>query len=648
MGDNIDQKIKNLIKDLNFHTKMYDEGRPMISDKEWDDMYFKLIKLENESNIYYKDSPTQKINYQVMNKLNKVEHSHPMLSLDKTKSIDDVKSFIGKRRYICMAKMDGLTCSLTYCGGRLVKAETRGNGLIGEDILHNALVVKNIPNKIDYQDELIIDGEIICDYNSFKSFSEEYKNPRNFASGSIRLLDSKECEQRKLSFIAWDLITDLKEEYLSTKLDRIKELGFTIVPFYWGDFIDDGVLETTIENIKIWCKEQAYPIDGVVFKYDNIKEYEAVGRTDHHFKGGIAYKFYDEEYETILKDIEWTMGRTGILTPVAIYEDIDIDGSTCNRASLHNISIMKELLGGYGWENQKISIFKANQIIPQIAKAESDDEYVKKYFHYPMTCPICGGNTSIHKDNDSEVLYCDNPNCEGKLINRIDHFCSKKGLDIKGLSKATLEKLLDWGYIGDIQSIFELKEFRDEWIKKPGFGVKSVDNILEAIEKAKNTTLDKIIAAAGIPEIGSRVGKDLASHYDSWNDFRSETNFLQYDGIGEVMNNNLLSFDYTEMDYIVEHYLKTEKNIDIINIENNLIKDKIFCVTGKTHIFKNRAELTADIESKGGKVVSAISSKVNYLINNDINSTSAKNKAAQAANIPILTEEDYIALNLKK
>ena len=635
----IENQIKNLVDKLNIYTKFYDEGNPVITDQEWDDLYFQLVELENEYNIYFEDSPTQRVNYQVVNKLNKIKHSHPMLSLDKTKSIDTLNSFVGNKSYIVMGKMDGLTCSLTYKKGKLVAAETRGNGIIGEDILHNALQVKNIPNRIPFDDvEYIIDGEIICDYKTFENFSSEYKNPRNFASGSIRLLNSKESAMRGLSFIAWDCVKGLESQTsLSGKLHNLRKyFGFNIVPYIVHG---NRTMEEYIEYIKKTCQDMSYPIDGVVIKYNEIQDYEAAGRTDHHFKGGIAYKFYDEEYETTLEDIEWTMGRTGQLTPVAILTPVNIDGAEINRASLHNISIIKELgLNHYGC---KVSIYRANQIIPQISQVVEDNS--QEVIVYPTICPICGGPTSIHKDNDSEVLYCDNENCEGKLLNQLDHFCSKKGLDIKGLSKATLEKLMDWGWIKNIKDIFILFTHRDEWIKKSGFGVASVDKILSAIDAASETTLDKVIAAAGIKEIGSRVAKDIAAHYDTWEDFRKETNFLKIDGIGEVMNDNLINFVYKDIDYIVEHYLDIKLNDKKENINN--LEGKVFCITGKVHIFKNRAELQEDIENKGGKVVSSMSSKVTHLINNDNTSTSSKNLAAQKAGIPIITEEEYLQLN---
>lgn len=631
-------KIKELVEKLNYYTKLYDEGRPEISDKEWDNMYFELQKIERESGIYLEDSPTQRVNFQVVNKLNKIEHNHPMLSLDKTKDINEIQKFIYYNDYIAMAKMDGLTCSLKYVNGKLVSAETRGNGLIGEDILHNALQVKNIPKRIDFQDELIVDGEIICTYENFKEFESEYKNPRNFASGSIRLLDSKESSMRRLSFIAWDCISGLEEvEKLSTKLLKLNVLGFTVVPFMAGEYsIDD-----TISTIQSIAQEAGYPIDGIVYKYDIISEYEAAGKTDHHFKGGLAYKFYDEEYETILRDVEWTMGRTGVLTPVALLEPINIDGSEVSRASLHNISIMDEL--GIRYQDTKVMVYKANMIIPQISKALPYEGEIASLINIPAVCPICGESTIIKGENGVRVLYCSNPNCEGKLINRLDHFFGKKGLDAKGLSKATFEKLIDWGWIENIKDVFKLKEHKKEWEKMQGFGEKSVEKILQAIEDCKSCSLDAIISAAGIPLIGKTVGKDLSKRFGSYSEFReaveSGFDFTSFGGYGWEMHKAISDFDYSELDYIVDNYLQIKENI---KEDNELkLKDLTFCVTGKVHIWKNRDSLSAFIESLGGKVTGSVSKNTNYLINNDINSTSAKNKKAQELDIPILSEEDF-------
>lgn len=631
-------KIKELVEKLNYYTKLYDEGRPKISDKEWDDMYFELQKLEKESGIYLEDSPTQRVNFQVVNKLNKIEHNHPMLSLDKTKDINEIQKFIYYNDYIAMAKMDGLTCSLKYINGKLVSAETRGNGLIGEDILHNALQVKNIPKRIDFKDELIVDGEIICTYENFKEFESEYKNPRNFASGSIRLLDSKESSMRRLSFIAWDCISGLEEvEKLSIKLLKLNVLGFTVVPFMAGEYsIDD-----TISTIQSIAQEAGYPIDGIVYKYDIISEYEAAGKTDHHFKGGLAYKFYDEEYETTLKDVEWTMGRTGVLTPVALLEPINIDGSEVSRASLHNISIMDEL--GIRYQDTKVMVYKANMIIPQISRALPYEGEIASLINIPAVCPICGEPTIIKGENGVRVLYCSNPSCEGKLINRLDHFFGKKGLDAKGLSKATFEKLIDWGWIENIKDVFKLQEHKEEWEKMQGFGEKSVEKILQAIEDCKSCSLDAVISAAGIPLIGKTVGKDLSKRFGSYSEFReavkSGFDFTSFGGYGWEMHKAISDFDYSELDYIVDNYLQIKEN----KKEDNELKLKnlTFCVTGKVHIWKNRDSLSTFIESLGGKVTGSVSKNTNYLINNDINSTSAKNKKAQELDIPILSEEDF-------
>lgn len=648
--------IRDLINKLNYYTKKYDEGNPEIGDKEWDDMYFDLQELESWTGLYFEDSPTQKVIFQEVSKLNKVEHNHPMLSLDKTKSIDEVKSFLGNKDFICMAKMDGLTCSLRYLDGKLVSAETRGNGQVGEDILHNALVVKNIPKRINYQNELIIDGEIICTYKDFEPFATEYKNPRNFASGSIRLLDSSECAKRNLTFVAWDIVKGFDEEkensklltgYYSEKLsDKLLEadaLGFTIVPFE-VNLSEYKNIEQIMEVVK--KSSSIYPIDGLVFKYNNCDEYIAAGRTDHHFKGGLAYKFYDEEYETTIEDIEWTMGRTGQLTPVAILTPIEIDGTKVSRANLHNISVAHDTLGGthFGWKGQKVWVYKANMIIPQISKAEEDDEKTKEYFRLPHICPVCGGEVEIRKEVDSEMLYCANPQCDGKLINKIEHFFGKRGLDAKGISKATIEKLIDFGWVERVRDMFDLSRHKDEWKNTSGFGEKSVSNILGAIEASRNCNLESVIAAAGIPLIGRTVAKDLAKRFTSYGAFKEnikgDFDFSSLSGYGYEMNKSLKTFDYTELDYIVENYLniKEEKQ----EVYEKKLQNLTFCVTGKVSIWKNRDELSAFIENLGGKVTGSVSKNTDYLINNDVNSTSAKNNKAKELGIPIISEQTFM------
>lgn len=642
-----EEKIRQLIDLLNSTTALYDSGHTILTDEEWDEKYFELQKLEKETGIIFKDSPTQQINYSTVTALKKIEHNHPMLSLDKTKDLAEIKAFLSKKDFIAMAKMDGLTCSLTYENGKLVRAETRGNGTIGEDILHNAEVIPSIPKRINYKDQVIIDGEIICTYSDFETFSTEYKNPRNFASGSIRLLNSKECEKRKLKFIVWDIIkpfNDISNEII-VQLAKAKTLGFTICPF---DFDDE--IENLVEKIKKECQELSYPIDGIVFKFRDLSLREKLGYTSHHFKNAIAYKFYDETYETRLKRISWTMGRTGVLTPVAVFDPIDMDGSIVERASLHNVSVMREILGDCAYVGEHLQVYKANMIIPQIASAGPHYDYGYVVSHggvsandSPEYCPICCGIVSYKDNNGVVTLECDNPYCEGKILNRLEHFASKKGLDIKGLSLATFEKLLDWKWIESLIDIFKLKEHREEWISKPGFGVASVDKILNSIEESKNTTLDAFIASLGIPLIGNTVSKELIKYFKTYDEFKDAVNddtyhFSTIDGFGPEMDNELKYFDYSEADEIY-HLLNIK--IPEEKEENLKLKDLTFVITGKLKKYKNRAELVDVISQAGGKVASSVSGKTNYLINNDITSNSSKNLTAKKLGVKIITEEDF-------
>lgn len=643
-------KIDKLVKKLNEYTALYDEGYPAISDREWDDMYFELFELEQECGYFPPDSPTQKIKYDTLNQLKKVKHNHPMLSLQKTQSIDEINDFIGDKEHIIMLKVDGLTCSLVYENGKLISAETRGDGEVGEDILHNIMTVKNVPKKILYTGRLVVDGEIICKINDFAPFSEQFKHPRNFAAGTIRLLDPKVCEKRNLSFIAWDVIECEKElNRLNQKMAFLIENYFETVPFS----IIHNFNEKTIEEFKEIAVKNNIPIDGLVVKYNDCKYYESLGHTDHHFRGGIAFKFYDEVYETELLDIEWTMGRTGVLTPVAIFRPIEIDGCTVTRASMHNVSVMEELMGKFGpYLGQKLEVFKANQIIPQIKSADQSEHGTLFFIEhpnieYPTECPICGGITEIHESiSGTQEMLCMNPHCEGKLINRLDHFCGKKGLDIKGLSKATLEKLIDWGWIKSYKDIFTLYEHEEEWTKKPGFGIKSVKNILMAIQEGKNCSLDKFIAALGIPLIGTRAAQDLDKQFWAWPNFIKavEEKFKFYDlpNFGIEMHNSIVKFDYTEAIKLANDYINVlASEYGGATQPESELKDKTVVITGKLNAFKNRDALKEKIESLGGKVSGSISSKTDYLINNDVNSTSSKNTNAKKLNIPIISEEDF-------
>ena len=633
--------MQDLINTLNYYTKLYDEGRPAITDAQWDEMYFQLVEMERSTGVYLPDSPTQKVIYQVVNELRKVKHNHPMLSLNKTKSIDEMNAFIGNKEFITMLKMDGLTCSLGYKNGVLMSAETRGNGIEGEDILHNIMTVKNIPRRIGCKEDMTIDGEIICTYDNFEPFKDEYANPRNFASGSIRLLDSEESAKRNLSFVAWDIVDYPYFIRLHGKLAFLLSLGFEIVPFsIIGDFSED-----TIEEFKTIAKKNGYPIDGLVVKYNKVDEYEACGRTDHHFKGGMAFKFKDEEYETWLNDIEWTMGRTGVLTPVAIFEPVDTGDSIIERASMHNVSIMKQILGT-PYQGQTITVCKMNDIIPQVTSGGceiSKADIAGLEFAIPTECPICGGRLEVVCEVDTEVLICTNDACEGKLVNRLDHFCGKKGLDIKGLSKATLGKLVDWGWVSTYVDLYTLYQKRNEWIDKPGFGVKSVDNILAAIELSRVPALENFICALGIPHVGKTLSKELTKYFNNYRDFKIAAkngwDFTQIDGVAYEKATAIWNFDFTEADF-VDAFMK---GYQVENSQSsNVLEGESICITGRLTQHKNRDELVKRITDRGGKVVSGVSKNTTWLINNDVNSTSSKNVTAQRLGIPIITEEEFI------
>lgn len=644
------KRIQYLIEQLNYHTKLYDEGKTEISDTEWDKMYFELQDLENEWNIYLPNSPTQKVNYEIKTELQKVHHNHPMLSLDKTKDMNEVHSFLGNKPFITMLKMDGLTCSLYYKDGELISAETRGDGEIGEDILHNALTIKNIPHRIDYKDDLIVDGEVICKYDDFEEFKNEYQNPRNFASGSIRLLDSKECARRKLTFVAWDIIKGFEEyNYLNDRFEAIDKLGFTVVPYLIGD--DWDAKEFLVNE----AKTRNYPIDGLVFKFDDIEYGKSQGQTGHHLKNAIAFKFEDEVYETRLKTIEWTMGRTGVLTPVAVFDPVEIDFTMVERASLHNVSVLRNTLGDCAYIGEPIKVYKANQIIPQILPVEEDYRYDYGYVvshagvsanDNPEYCPYCGQPVDYETSPDGvTIVKCFNDNCIGKKVYSIDYFCGKNGLDIKQLSERTIEDLIDLGFINCFADIFTLKDHRKEWINEEGYGARGVDRILGFIEDAKDTTLDKFIASLGIDLIGKSVSKDLCKVFKTYEDFKSACqnnyDFESIDGFGDAKGDALRNYDFTEADKVYK-YLTVTNPLYVDEKQEQPLKDITVVITGSLGIFHNRDQMKEMIEKYGGKVTGSVSKNTNYLINNDINSTSGKNKRAKELGIEIISEPDFI------
>lgn len=646
----MDNVYENLIDELNRATEAYDKGKPYMSDHEWDARYYHLVAIEEMQGWASPNSPTQQIHYNVVNELAKVQHNHPMLSLDKTKSLDELSEFCGNRSAFLSLKLDGLTCSLYYANGKLQRAETRGNGVIGEDITHNAFVIPSIPKRIPYKEELVVDGEIICLLHNFVPFAEEYANSRNFAAGSIRLLDSKECAKRNLTFVAWEMVKGY--DGVKSATERLKKLSnnyFHIVPHQF--VLKKDLTQNLIDTLKNMADINGYPIDGMVLKYDDVEYGQSLGMTAHHRRDGIAYKFFDESVETTLKDIEWTMGRTGVLTPVAIFEPITLEGSTIERASLHNVSILNETLHGWGFKGQKVEVFKANMIIPQISSAEEPEDlpqYTYPWFKRPKECPICGGEVHFKHDGASINLICTNPSCSGKFINQLDHFCGKKGLDIKGLSKATLEKLVDWGWVSCFADLFKLQEHMEEWAQKPGFGAKSVVKLLDAIDEAQyNSTHESFISAIGIPLIGRTMVKELMKNgiptYETlYNLVQQGQDFSQFNGFGYEKSESLLRFDYTEANKA--YALMTLVTPEPEEKKENTLEGKSIVITGTLKTFKNRAELQRVIEAAGGKVVGAVSKNTSYLINNDIESTSAKNQTAKRLGVPIITEEEFLKI----
>lgn len=639
--------IETLVNELNSHTRLYEEGHPTISDREWDKLYFKLAALEEQTGIVMENSPTHKINSYAITGQKKIKHSVPMLSLNKTKDKEEFFLYGGGSEFLISLKMDGLSLRITYEDGKLVRAETRGDGIEGNDVTYLMPAFTNVPMSIDFKEKYEIDGECIITYNDFYRIKGDYKNPRNLAAGSLSLLDPKEAAARKLQFVAWRVITDTGD-YMSDRLSGATHLGFTVVPYLIN--IDEDI-DAVIEVMKAKAEKFSYPIDGLVGTFDNVADGLAMGETAHHPKHSLAFKFYDELYPTRLRTIHWSMSRNGTLTPVAVFNPIDIDGTIVERASLHNVSVMRELLGDCAYVGEPLKIYKANQIIPQVAEAGPKYDYGYVVSHcgvsandQPEHCPCCGGDVYYEENDGVIVAKCGNEKCEGKLINRLDHFCGKHGLDIKGLSKATLEKLIDRGWIEELSDIFTLAEHADEWKSMAGFGDKSVTNILRAIEESKHTSLWQALSAVGIPFVGKTVTKLLTREYKTYDDFREVVrngSFIHLDGIGEVINEELKKFDYAELDYIVDNYLTIEEEKEI-ETDISLLEGITFCITGKVHKWSKRDDLKNYIESCGGKVVGSMSSKVEYLINNDSTSQTAKNKAAIAAGIPILTEEDFI------
>lgn len=629
-------RIKELTELLNKASdSYYNTGDTIMEDREYDSLLEELRSLEQETGFVMMASPTHKVGYEVKSELQKVAHNHPMLSLAKTKDWNEFIRYFGNKDVIGMLKMDGLTCSLRYIDGELISAETRGNGEIGEDIFHNIKTVKTVPQKIPYKDELIVDGEIICTYEDFEPFSTEYKNPRNFASGSIRLLDSNECAKRPLTFVAWNVIKGFdNENSFLRKLVLIDELGFTVVP--WTSSFDWDAKEFLVNK----AKKLGYPIDGLVGRFGDIKYGESLGATSHHSNAAYAFKFGDETYETVLRDVEWNTTRTGIIAPVAVFDEVDLDGALTTRATLHNLSIIEQLELGIG---DTITVYRSNMVIPKI-----DDNLTRSNtLKIPTVCPCCGHPTEVKYTDNSKVLMCTNPDCPAKKLARFTHFVSRKCMNIDGLSERTLELLISNNLIKNFRDIYHLKEHVGKLCTLDGMGKKSVENLLNSIEKSRDVKLENFIAALGIPNIGLSAAKAISkkfngSHYDFILALSNDNyDFSQIDDFGEITNKSLHDWWHSK-DPMVE-LLPMEVNFIVEDTGSNAnLGGKSFCITGSLTRYANRDALVKTIEDNGGKYVSSVSKKTDYLINNDKTSTSGKNKKAMDLNIPIISEEDFI------
>ena len=643
-------RLKELTEQLNhYRDSYYNNSESLISDKQYDDLFDELQSLEKETGIVMSNSPTNTVGYEVKSKLEKIKHSHPMLSLDKTKSTDDLIKFSDGRDCIISLKLDGLTVLNTYDNGVLFQSETRGNGEEGEIITHNAKVFDNLPLNIPFDRKFEIEGEAIITQSDFEKINTngEYKNCRNLASGSVRQLDSNITKDRHVRFIAWKIPFGVTT--YSQGFEIASQYGFEVVPYVkYNSKYDD--IEKTIEILKDIAKEKSLPIDGLVITYDNIEYGKSLGMTGHHPKHSLAYKFYDDIYPTELLDVEFTMGKTGVLTPTAVFKPVEIDGTVVERASLHNISIMKEL--GITHKGQTVNVYKSNQIIPQIDSIEEDDiEITDDNMIIPVeTCPVCGADTEIIKENESEVLMCTNPDCKGKLLGQLSHFVSKNAINIDGLSEQTLQKLMDLGWVRSFPDIYHLFDHKEEMYKLDGFGKKSVDKLLENIEKSRNIELQRFIYALSIPLIGRSASKDIARvcHNDitiflgmiKSNDLYKLVKDI--DGFGDAMYKSLCNYVKLHMsgiEALSEEFMfeKREDNNSKVDLSG-----KIFAITGSLNHYKNRDELVGVIDLMGGKVSGSVSAKTSFLINNDTESSSSKNKKAKQLGIPIVSEQDFI------
>ena len=649
----MDQKklrMQELVELLNKANRVYyQEASEIMSNFEYDKLYDELLALEEELGFTMSSSPTVNVGYEILSELPKERHEKPMLSLDKTKEISRLKEFVGKQTALLSWKMDGLTIVLTYQDGKLAKAVTRGNGEVGEVVTNNAKTFKNLPLRIPYQGELILRGEAIITYSDFEKINAEiedveakYKNPRNLCSGSVRQLNNEITAKRNVKFFAFSLVKADGVDFENSRIRQmewLKEQGFEIVE---GDKVTDETLEDTVISYSRRIHENDFPSDGLVIVYDDIAYGQSLGRTSKFPRDSFAFKWADEIRETTLLEIEWSASRTGLLNPVAIFEPVELEGTTVSRASVHNISIMEELELGIG---DKIEVYKANMIIPQIA-SNLTKSGVKDI---PETCPVCGGKTEVRKVSDTKALYCTNEACGAKHLKAFSLFVSRDALNVEGLSEATLEKFIGKGFINTYADMFHLDRHEEEIKQMEGFGEKSYVNLQKSVEKARTTTLPKLIYGLGIANIGLANAKVICKEFKYDIDkmiHLTEEDLNAIPGIGPVIAKAYVDYFNNETHVANLEALLKELVIpeEVENTEAQIFENMTFVITGSVEHFSNRNEVKAVIESKGGKVTGSVTNKTNYLINNDVNSTSSKNKKAKELGIPIITEVEFLEM----
>ena len=639
-------RMKELIDILNKAASVYYQGKDEImSNFEYDRMYDELSALEKESGLVLAGSPTQKVGYEVLSELPKQTHPSPMLSLDKTKQVDELSSWLGSKEGILSWKMDGLTVVLTYENGELLNAVTRGNGVVGEVITNNAKVFKNLPVNIPFKGRMVLRGEAIITYSEFKKINallseeEQYKNPRNLCSGSVRQLNNEITAKRNVELYAFTLVeaegVDFKNSQ-QNKMEFMKEQGFQTVEY---KIVTAKNIYETVEWFSEKVKTNDFPSDGLVLLYDDISYGESLGSTAKFPRNAIAFKWADETAQTKLTEVEWSASRTGLINPVAIFEPVELEGTTVSRASVHNISIVKELKLGIG---DTIEVYKANMIIPQIAQNLTKSGSLE----IPDKCPVCGEKTSIHKENDVEVLFCENPDCLAKKIKSISLFVSRDAMNIDGMSEATIEKFISKGFLHELADLFKLNRYKDEIISMDGFGEKSYEKLVKAAETAKITTTAKFIYSLGIANIGLSNAKMVCKAFS--NDFEkirhaSIDELVEIDGVGEIIAESFVKFFANENNnHMVDDLLDIVTLEDEENDNANDMDGMNFVITGSVNHFSNRSEVKELIEGRGGKVTGSVTSKTKYLINNDSTSNSSKNKKAKELGVQIITEDEFI------